>query len=86
MSSSDEIRAVWSRVIDTANDILQQRREPHDGARELDQLYVELVRLEEALRPFVGLAAEWDYYADRREECERQILSAAETLRRNFGQ
>ena len=85
MSDSGEIRALWSRVIDTANDIVQQRRAPYDAARELDLLRVELVRLEEALRPFVGLGAQWDYDADRRQECEHEILAAAETLRRSFG-
>ncbi len=71
-------------MIGIANDVIQQRRAAQDAARELDQLRVELVRLEEALRPFVGLAAQWDYDVDRREEREREILRAAETVRRNF--
>lgn len=54
------------------------------AARELERLRTELVTLGAALDPFVGLAAEWDYDPERRDELERQILNAAETLRRNF--
>ena len=85
MTERDEIRALGSRVIDTIDDVVQLRRAPHGAARELDELRTELVMLEEALRPFVGLAAEWDYDPDRRHELEQEILRAAETLRRNFG-
>jgi hypothetical protein len=84
VAGSDEIHALWSRVIGIADDVIQQRRAAQDAARELDRLRVGLVRLEEALRPFVGLAAQWDYDVDRREEREREILRAAETVRRNF--
>jgi hypothetical protein len=80
----DEIRALWSLVIDAANDVIQQRRLAPDAARELDRLYLDLVRLKGALRPFVGLAAAWDYDPARRPEVEREILVAAETLRRHF--
>ena len=85
MTGRDEIRALRSRVIDTVNDIVQQRRPPSDAARELDELRAELVLLEEALGPFVGLAAEWDYDPDRRHAIEHDILNAAESLRRNLG-
>jgi hypothetical protein len=85
MPESDEIRTLWSRVIDIANDVIQQRCSAPEAARELDRVRTNLVELEDALRPFVGLAAEWDYNAGRRPEVEREILSAAETLRRNFG-
>lgn len=85
MTGSDEIHALWSHVIGIADDVIQLRRAAQDAARELDQLRVELVRLDEALRPFVGLAAQWDYDVDRREEREQEILRAAETVRRNFG-
>jgi hypothetical protein len=85
VADNDEIRALWSRVMDAVHDIIQQRRPAPEAARELDGLYVDLVRLEDALRPFVGLAARWDYDAARRPECEHEILVAAEALRRNSG-
>jgi hypothetical protein len=85
MPESAEMRALRSRVIDIANDIVQTRCSAPEAALELDRLRASLVLLESALRPFVGLAAEWDYNPDRRPEVEREILSAAETLRRNFG-
>ena len=85
MPESDEMRVLWSRVIDIANDVIQLRSSAPEAALELDRLRANLVRLEYALRPFVGLAAEWDYNPGRRPEVEREILSAAETLRRNFG-
>ncbi len=85
MPESDEIRALRSRVTDIANDVIQLRRSAPEAALELDRLRASLVLLETALRPFVGLAAEWDYDPARRPEVEREILSAAETLRRNFG-
>jgi hypothetical protein len=85
MSESDEIRALWSRVIDIANDVIQLRCSAPEAARELDRVRTNLVRLEDALRPFVGLAAEWDYNPGRRPDVEREILSAGETLRRNVG-
>jgi hypothetical protein len=85
MPESDEIRALWSRVIDIANDVIQLRCSAPEAARELDRVRTNLVRVEGALRPFVGLAAEWDYNLGRRPEIEHEILSAAETLRRNFG-
>lgn len=84
MTGRDEIDALRSRIIEIANDIVQLRRAPADAALELDRIRTELVRLEGALDPFVALAAEWDYNPDRRDELERIILSAAETLRRNF--
>lgn len=85
MTGRDEIDALRSRVIEIANDIVQLRRAPPDAARELDRIRTELVRLEGALDPFVGLAADWDYYVDRRPEVEQHILSAAESLRRSLG-
>ena len=85
MTGPDEIDALRSRVIEIVNDIVQLRRAPPDAARELDRIRTALVRLEGALDPFVGLAAEWDYDPDRRDQIERRILSAAETLRRDFG-
>lgn len=84
MAGRDELAALRSRIIDIVNDIVQLRRAPPDAARELDRIRTELVRLEGALDPFVGLAADWDYYVDRRSEVEQHILRAAETLRRNF--
>lgn len=40
--------------------------------------------LRRQFRPFVGLWATWDYDPSRRADVEREILAAAETLRRNF--
>ena len=85
MQRSDETRELWSHVIETVNDIIQQRREPAEAARELDALRAELVLLGEALLPFVGLAAQWDYDVDHRYEHAHEIVRAAETLRRGFG-
>lgn len=84
MADTDEVRAVWSRVLDAAEDIIQRRRPAHETAHELERLYVEIVRLQGALEPLVGLAAQWDYDVARRPEREQEILSAAETLRRKF--
>lgn len=84
MAENDEVRALWSQVLGAAEDIIQQRRPGPDTAHELERLYVELVRLQGALEPFVGLAAQWDIDTDRRSEREHEILVAAETLRRKF--
>jgi hypothetical protein len=81
-TEGDEVDAIWARVIDTINDIIQQRREPLDAASELDELRVKLVRLEAALRPFVEFAAGADYDSSRRDEIRHEILIAAETFRR----
>ena len=72
-------------MIEIANDVVQERRPPQVAARELDRIRTDLVRLGEALDPFVGLAATWDYDPDRRPEYEREVLIPAETLRRRFG-
>jgi len=85
VTENDEIRAIRLRVIEIANDVVQERHSPQDAARELDRIRSDLVRHGEALDPFVGLAAAWDYDVDRRPEYEREILIAAETLRRRFG-
>jgi hypothetical protein len=84
VAGRDEIDAIRSRIIEIVNDVVQLRRAPPDAAHELDRIRTELVRLEAALDPFVGLAADWDYHPDRRPEVEQHILRAAETLRRNF--
>lgn len=84
MAENDEVRALWSKVLDAAEDIVQERRPAPETAHDLERLYVDLVRLRDAVEPFVGLAAQWDYDVDRREECEHEILVAAETLRRTF--
>jgi len=79
-----EVGALRSRVFEIANDITQERRPPVAAARELDQIYVGLAKLGTVLEPFIGLAAEWDYDVERREEIEKRILVAAETLRRRL--
>jgi hypothetical protein len=84
VSTSDEIQALRSRVIETVYDIVNERRPVAEAAHELDRLRVDLVRLEVALRPFVGIAAEWDCNPERRSEIEDGIISAAESLRRNL--
>jgi hypothetical protein len=84
VAETDEVRALWSRVLDAAKDIIQQNRPAPETAHELERLYVDLVRLQRALEPFVALAAQWEHDTDRRTECEHEILVAAETLRRKF--
>ena len=86
MAASDATAAIVVRVIDTASDVIQGRRAPQDGARDLERIRTDVVRLEAALRPFIGLAAEWDLYTDRRPEIERDMLVAAETLRRSLAE
>jgi hypothetical protein len=71
---SDEIRALRSRVIDIADDVIQLRRSAPEAARELDRIRTELVRLEAALRPFVGLAAQWDYDSALRPAVEHESV------------
>jgi len=73
-------------VIDTTNDIVQQRRAPQDAARELDQLQSISSGSRWHSARSLDSPRKWDYDADRRQECEREILAAAESLRRNFGQ
>jgi hypothetical protein len=79
-----DVDALWARALDTVNEIIQQRRQPADAARDLDRMHTELVRLSGALEPFVGQWAAWDYDPGRRHEVERTILSAAETFRRAY--
>jgi hypothetical protein len=78
----DQIQALRSRVIETVCELLNERRPAPEAARELDRLRTELVRLEVAIEPLVGLAPEWEYYPDRRPDIERKILSAADSVRR----
>jgi hypothetical protein len=76
------IDAIWGRVLDIANDIIQLRRDPVDAVRELNDLRVELFRIEAALGRFVDLPTSWDDDPRRRKEIEHEILIAADTFRR----
>ena len=80
----EAIDALWALALDTANDVIQQKRDPAEGARDLDRLRTELVSFGAALDGFVGLWAAWDYDTARRDEVERDILNAAETFRRTY--
>ncbi|HEV8103522.1 MAG TPA: DUF2283 domain-containing protein [Gaiellaceae bacterium] len=84
LTADADINAIWARIVEALHDITKQARAPADAARELDRLYVEVSKIKAALRPFVGLAAGWDYDANRRDETERTIVSAAESLRREL--
>ncbi len=84
MAESEEIEALTSRVIEAIHDLINEKRPAPEVAHDLDRLRTHLVRLEIALRPFVGIAAEWDYNPARRPEIEREIVLAAESLRRNL--
>jgi len=90
-----ELEALRSRLLETANDTIQERRAPGDAARELYEIYVSLVKLEVLLQPFISLAPPWEYYdeieqkvleEDREEieQIEQKIVVAAETLRRKL--
>ena len=52
----EELDALIARVVAIANDVLQDRRSPYEGASELWRLSSEMYDLPEALLPFVGLA------------------------------
>ena len=49
-----------ARVVEIATEVMQERRTPYDGAKELWPLSAAMYDLPEALRPFVGLASEWE--------------------------
>jgi hypothetical protein len=85
VSEFGEVNAVWARVVGTAQDILHDRRAPYEAARELWRLRNEVAQIEEALRPFVGLASEWEDTPDHRSDYEQDIRLAAESVRRKFG-
>ena len=84
LTDDADINAVWARVIDALQAIPRQMRTPVEAACELERLYVKVSRIQSALRPFVGLAAGWHYDPNRREETERTIVNAAESLRREL--
>lgn len=84
MPEGEEIQALRSRILKSARDIIDGTQPPTEAARELDGIRTNLVHLEVAFRPFAGLAGKWDYDPDRRFDIEREILSAAESLRRSL--
>jgi hypothetical protein len=80
-----EIDAVVARALERANEVLQGTRAPYEGARELWRLSNDLSELVDALRPFAGLASEWEDNPAHRSEYENDIRIEAETFRRRFG-
>lgn len=77
-----ELDALLARVVEIATDVLQERRAPYDGAKELWRLSYAMWDLPEALLPFVGLASEWEDHPDQRAEYEREITLEMERIRR----
>jgi hypothetical protein len=80
-----EVEAVKERAVACANRVLQGTVAPSQGARELWLLSVEVEELADALRPFVGLASEWQDDPANREAYDKGIRDEAERLRRRFG-
>jgi hypothetical protein len=81
----EELDALIARVVAIANEVLQDRRPPYEGAKELWRLSSEMYDLPEALLPFVGLASEWEDHPEHRAKYDHDITVAMERLRRRFG-
>jgi hypothetical protein len=81
----EELDALTARVVAIANDVLQDRQSPYQGAKELWRLSSEMYDLPEALLPFVGLASEWEDHPEHRAKYDQDITVAMERLRRRFG-
>jgi hypothetical protein len=80
-----ELDALIARVVEVATDVLEEKRTPYDGAKELWGLSSEMWELPGALLPFVGLASEWEDHPDHRTDFDRDITIEMERLRRRFG-
>lgn len=81
----EELDALIARVVEIANDVLQEKRTPYEGAKELWSLSSAMWELPDALLPFVGLASEWEDDPAHRDEFDHDITLAMERLRRSFG-
>jgi hypothetical protein len=81
----EELDALIARMVEVANDVLQERRTPSDGARELWRLWSEMSDLPDTLPPFVALASEWEDHSAGRAEFDREIMIEMERLRRRLG-
>jgi hypothetical protein len=81
----EELDALIARVVEIANEVLQEKRTPYDGAKELWRLSSAMWELPDALLPFVGLASEWEDHPTHRAEFDHDITLAMERLRRRFG-
>jgi hypothetical protein len=80
----DEFDALVARTVKIANDVLQERLTPYDGARELWRLSSAMWDLPEALLPFVGLASEWEDQPAHRVKYDHDIRIAMEQFRRRW--
>ena len=81
----DHVSEITERAVAIANEILQGKTDPYPGAKQLWLLCTELAALEEELRPFVGLASEWEDVPAQREAYERDIIAAADRFRAHRG-
>lgn len=81
----EELDALMARVVEIANEVLQETRTPYEGAKELWLLSSAMWELPDALLPFVGLASEWEDNPAHRPQADHEITLAMERLRRNFG-
>ena len=81
----DEVGTVIARAVAHAHSIVQGTTTPYDGARELWRMEADLDGLVEALRPFVGLASEWEDDPAHREAYEREIYATADRFMARFG-
>jgi hypothetical protein len=80
-----EIGALAERAVAIANEIIQGETDPYPGAKQLWLLRTELAALEEDLRPFAGLASEWEDAPAQREATERDIIASADRFRAHRG-
>jgi hypothetical protein len=79
-----EPEALFRYVVSVATDVLNERRPPYEGAKDLWRLSTAMWELPEALLAFVGLASAWEDYPAERAQREQEIVVEMERLRRRF--
>jgi hypothetical protein len=87
--------ALVAALVEIADDILQERVAPSEGAASLAAFRSSLDGLTEALLVFTSLDSDWDEHRgfdpqqdsrpERRAEIERDIIVEADRFRRRFG-
>jgi hypothetical protein len=81
----NEPDAVTAHAVSLANDVVQGRSAPYEGAKALWRLEIAVRQLHDALVVFTGLASEWEDHPERREEYEREIVVEADRFMARFG-
>jgi hypothetical protein len=79
-----EPEALFAYVVSVATNVLNERRSPYEGAKDLWRLSSAMWELPEALLTFVGLASAWEDCTGERTQREREIVLEMERLRRRF--